>query len=177
MVRLIDAYYRGYLTHDEYVEFLNAGYNNDSKIYINVTTFTDLGLPVTMRLIKRDPDLLLELEFVLQDALAGSKVYSQCAVDGTLKNYAIFTDLPTNAAFDVYVGPEYATTNSIVGTNPPTIENSTYTTGDPDFIRQNWKTDISANDYITFIVTANSDANRINCVLTIEPSTQYLVLE
>lgn len=176
-MRLIDAYYRGYLTYDEYIAYLNEGYTNNSQIYIDVTTFTDLGLPANMRLIKRDPDILLELEFVLQDASAGSKVYSQCAVDGTLKNYAIFTDLPTNATFDIYVGPEYDATNSIVGTNPPTIDNSTYTTGDPNFIRQNWKTDISANDYLTFIVTANSDANHVNCVLTIEPSTQYLVLE
>jgi hypothetical protein len=177
MMRLIDAYYRGYLSYDEYTAFLDEGYDNNSKIYIDVTTFTDSGLPVTMRLIKRDPDILLELEFVLKDALKGSKVYSQCAVDGTLKNYAIFTDLPTYAVFDIYVGSEYTTTDSIVGTNPPIIDNSTYTTGDPDFIRQNWKTNISANDYITFVVTANSDANHINCVLTIEPSTQYLVLE
>jgi hypothetical protein len=177
MMRLIDAYYRGYLTYDEYDAYLNEGYNNDSKIYVDVTTYTDLGLPANMRLIKRDPDVLLELEFVPQDALAGSKVYSQCSVDGILKNYAIFTDLPTTATFDICVGSAYDATNSIVGADPPTIDNSTYTTGDPNFIKQNWKTDISANDYITFIITTNSDANHVNCVLTIEPSTQYLVLE
>jgi hypothetical protein len=177
MMRLIDAYYRGYLTYDEYITFLNEGYTNNSKIYINVTSFTDLGLPFNMRLIKRDPDILLELEFVLQDASADSEVYSQCAVDGILKNYAIFTDLPTNAAFDICVGSEYAKTKSIVGDNPPIINYSTYTTGNPDFIRQNWKTDILANDYIKFMVTKNSDANHVNCVLTIEPSTQYLALE
>jgi hypothetical protein len=183
IMRLIDAYNRGYITEAQYLAYLDAGYTNESSIYVNITAYTDKTYTADIRLVKRDPNLRNEFQFdiwgtgsssVLQ---ANDAAYVRCNVDGRICGYSVFLDTSATATFDVWVKSTYppSNSNSVTASAAPGTSSATYTVGTESAV-STWTQHINSGDYITFVCESNNNAHRAQCILVIEPATQLNAL-
>jgi hypothetical protein len=182
-MRLIDAYDRGYITTAEYTYYLDHGYTNDTPINVDLEVYKDSFYGATIRLIKRDPNLRIELTFelngtglngILQDNDVET-VY--IPFEGRICGYSLFLDTSSTSVFDVFTNTTFPVGEgtSITGNAPPSITTGTYEVAGEAGVAA-WVQHIAASKYIGFQCTANNNAHRAVFTLVIEPATQLLAL-
>lgn len=183
LMRVIDAYKRGYITEAEYLNYLSTGYTNSSMIDVTVDPHVYAPYGATMRLIKRDPNLRQELEIEIEGSGAqgvlvqGDKNYAHIAYNGRIVGYFAIVDTQCSAVLDVWVKstfpPEAA--QSITASAKPTITTAVYTTGNEAEV-STWSKNLTAEDFICVEVDSNDNAHRVVVTLIIEPATQLNAL-